>query len=168
LIIIIIIIVKVCTELEQNLLAIITIGKWKTFETVRIVAKSLNVPIVSINSDEIVNDLNNNNNKTDINLYPTVNHLMKATIDLIIHLKWRHLFVLFQEPQRVEQLIRFADYNYPQIFIQFKIISRNSTNWVYLINYIKSTGYSNLIIDLDDEKLISEFLETVYIYIYFT
>jgi len=48
---------------------------------------------------------------------------MKAIIDLIIHLKWEYLFVLFQDPNRVEELIRFADYNYPKINIQFRIIS---------------------------------------------
>jgi hypothetical protein len=85
---------------------------------------------------------------------------MKAIIDLIIHLKWKNLFVLFQDPNRVEELIRFADFNYPKIYIQFRIISSNSTNWEYLINYIKSTAYSNLIIDLDD-KLINKFLDIV-------
>ena len=110
-----------------------------------------------INPNEVIEF---NEQKSDLNLYPTVNHLMKAIIDLILHLKWEYLFVLFQDPNRVEELIRFADYNYPKINIQFRIISSDSTNWEYLINYIKSTAYSNLIIDLDD-KLINKFLDIV-------
>ena len=137
----------------------IIIGKSKSFETVRLIGESLHLPILSIiNPNEVIEF--NDEKKSDLNLYPTVNHLMKAIIDLILHLKWEYLFVLFQDPNRVEELIRFADYNYPKINIQFRIISSDSTNWEYLINYIKSTAYSNLIIDLDD-KLINKFLDIV-------
>ena len=70
------------------------------------------------------------------------------------------MFVLFEDPNRIEDLIRFADNQYPKINFQFRIISTNSSNWPHLLKYVRSSGFSNLIIDLD-KKSINKFLDIV-------
>ena len=85
---------------------------------------------------------------------------MRAIIDLITYLNWENVFVLFEDPNRIEDLIRFADNQSPKINFQFRIINTNSSNWPHLLKYVRSSGFSNLIIDLD-KKSINKFLDIV-------
>ena len=98
-----------------------------------------------------------NQNKFELNLHPSVNKLLSAIVDLIKYYKWTFVTVLFQEPNRIEDLIKYSE---NELNFQFRLISSNSNEWIDLIKEVKSSGSSHIIIDLET-KLINKFLRIV-------
>ena len=103
-----------------------------------------------------------NRDKFELNLHPSVNKLLSAIVDLIKYYKWTFVTVLFQEPNRIEDLIKYAGIEFYEnkLHFQFKLISSNSNEWLHLIKEVKSSGSSHIIIDLES-KLINKFLKIV-------
>lgn len=149
----------------------LTIGNSKVFEYAKSISNSLNIPYLSIdpNSGYASNNLNSNNNNNDnsaklseFSLYPPITKLIGAIIDLTVHYKWTFITVLFQEPGRIEDIIRYAsnEFNDNKIHFQYRLIGADVSNWSGLIKDIKSSGSSHIIIDLET-KLINRFLRLV-------
>ena len=149
---------KVCKQVKSGgIIAIITIGKSKVFNLAKIIANSLDIPYISINPDVTTTNSMSKQNKFELNLHPSVNKLLNAIVDLIKYYKWTFVTVLFQEPNRIEDLIK---YNENELNFQFRLISSNSNEWIDLIKEVKSSGSSHIIIDLET-KLINKFLRIV-------
>jgi len=125
------------------------------------IANSLDIPYMSINPDATSSIISN---EFELNLHPPVNTLLNAIFNLIKYYKWTLVTVLFQEPNRIEDLIRYNEFelNENKLHFQFRLISSNSNDWVHLIKNIKSSGSSHIIIDLET-KFINKFLKIVYI-----
>jgi hypothetical protein len=117
----------------------------------------LNIPYLTISN---INH-NTNNDLNDINIHPTTNKIMEALIDLIDHLQWKRIFVFYQEPERIEQLVSFTNIDDLKYDFQFRLIDINMIDeWINVINYARQMGYSHFIVDLDT-KYINKFLELV-------
>ena len=103
-----------------------------------------------------------NRDKFELNLHPSVNKLLSAIVDLVKYYKWTFVTVLFQEPNRIEDLIKYSEneLNENKLHFQFRLISSKSNEWIDLIKEVKSTGSSHIIIDLET-KLINKFLKIV-------
>ena len=117
----------------------------------------MNIPYLTISN---INH-NTNNDLNDINIHPTTNKIMEALIDLIDHLQWKRIFVFYQEPERIEQLVSFTNIDDLKYDFQFRLIDINMIDeWINVINYARQMGYSHFIVDLDT-KYINKFLELV-------
>jgi hypothetical protein len=117
----------------------------------------LNIPYLTISN---INH-NTNNDLNEINIHPTTNKIMEAVIDLIDHLQWKRIFVFYQEPERIEQLVSFTNIDDLKYDFQFRLIDINMIDeWINVINYARQMGYSHFIVDLDT-KYINKFLELV-------
>lgn len=153
------IIIKVCKKLEKsnNIIAVLTIGDSSYFSYVKYISQSLNIPYLTISN---INH-NTNNDFNEINIHPTTNKIMEAVIDLIDHLQWKRIFVFYQEPERIEQLVSFTNIDDLKYDFQFRLIDINMIDeWINVINYARQMGYSHFIVDLDT-KYINKFLELV-------
>lgn len=117
----------------------------------------MNIPYLTISN---INH-NTNNDFNEINIHPTTNKIMEAVIDLIDHLQWKRIFVFYQEPERIEQLVSFTNIDDLKYDFQFRLIDINMIDeWINVINYARQMGYSHFIVDLDT-KYINKFLELV-------
>ena len=117
----------------------------------------MNIPYLTISN---INH-NTNNDLNEINIHPTTNKIMEAVIDLIDHLQWKRIFVFYQEPERIEQLVSFTNIDDLKYDFQFRLIDINMIDeWINVINYARQMGYSHFIVDLDT-KYINKFLELV-------
>ena len=117
----------------------------------------MNIPYLTISN---INH-NTNNDLNEINIHPTTSKIMEAVIDLIDHLQWKRIFVFYQEPERIEQLVSFTNIDDLKYDFQFRLIDINMIDeWINVINYARQMGYSHFIVDLDT-KYINKFLELV-------
>lgn len=118
---------------------------------------------MSIKSDTNIDTSTKLNDKFELNLHPPINKLIDAIINFITHYKWEFITVVYQDPNRVEDLIRFSyitkvkDY---KLRFQFKLLSKNADEWIDLISEIKKSGSVHLIIDIR-AKLINKFIAKV-------
>lgn len=118
---------------------------------------------MSIKSDTNIDTPTKLNDKFELNLHPPINKLIDAIINFITHYKWEFITVVYQDPNRVEDLIRFSyitkvkDY---KLRFQFKLLSKNADEWIDLISEIKTSGSVHLIIDIR-AKLINKFITKV-------
>lgn len=141
----------------------LTIGNSKVFEIIKIISNSLDIPYISIKPNtgdvEQTKDMKNN---FELNIHPPIHRLFTAVFDLTQHYKWTLMTVIFQEPSRIEELVRFAgnELHDNKIHFHFRIISSNITNWIGLIRDIKLSGSSHIVVDLET-KLINRFLRLV-------
>ena len=149
---------KVCKEIDSGRIAVLTIGNSRVFELAKLISNSLNIPYLTIKSDTNTDPSINNDDKYELNIHPPVNKIMEAIIDLINHYKWTHITVLYQEPRRIEDLIRL-DGNSKQKF-DFKYFDKNSSLWHQHFKDIRQSGSNNFIIDIET-KLINEFIHLV-------
>ena len=122
----------------------------------------MDIPYISINPDVASSMFKQNRDKFELNLHPSVNKLLSAIVDLVKYYKWTFVTVLFQEPNRIEDLIKYAGIEFYEnkLHFQFKLISPKSNEWLHLIKEVKSSGSSHIIIDLES-KLINKFLKIV-------
>ena len=154
-----------CNELKLERIAVLTIGNSKVFETAKIIANDLDIPYISINPD-ITNSYELTNKKRkknlELNMHPPVTKIISAIIDLIHHFKWQFVTILFQEPSRMEDLIRYAsnEFQNNKIHFQFKLISKDIFEWTSLIKNVRSSGASHIIIDIE-AKYLNSFLRLV-------
>lgn len=95
---------------------------------------------------------------------------MEAVIDLIKYLKWKKIFIFYQEPERIEHLISFTNIDDLNFDFKFKfrlIDTANIDEWLNSISYANEMEYSHFIVDLD-AKYVNKFLKHVILqYFYF-
>ena len=84
-------------------------------------------------------------------------------IDLMLEYNWNKVTVLFEDPSRIEEIVRFASsdlaYSRNMKFI-FRIFSSHVYLWQYLLTEVKKTGSTQIIVDLKPQ-MINEFLKIV-------
>lgn len=153
---------KVCEQISSGVIAIISIGNGPILDFAKIISNSLDVPHLSIRSETTSSSLVASNEIFDLNMHPSKDQLNKIIIDLINHYKWSFVTVLFQEPNRIEDIVNYAsnDYFEHKIRFQFRILDYNKSHWPILLKDIKSTGSSHIIIDLET-SLVNCFLKIV-------
>ena len=147
--------------MQSERIAVLTIGKSKVFQIAKSIANSLDIPYISINPDSPNNSDEPtiiNKKSFELNLHPAPSKLMASVIDIIHYYKWEIVYVLFQEPSRVENLIRYAEFEHT--IVHFRLISQNSIEWHALLKFVKETGASHIIVDIEI-KLINAFLKLV-------
>jgi hypothetical protein len=142
----------------------LTIGNSRVFELAKLISSSLNIPYLTIKSDtNTYLTINNDDNKYELNMHPPINKLINAIIDLMDHYKWTFITVLYQEPNRIEDLVRLNGYSKHRLI--FKYLDRNSSTWNQLFKEIRQSGSFCFIIDLKT-KLINEFIHLVNFFIF--
>ena len=150
--------------MQSERIAVLTIGKSKVFQIAKSIANSLDIPYISINPDSPNNSDEPtiiNKKSFELNLHPAPSKIMASLIDIIHYYKWEIVYVLFQEPSRVEDLIRYAESSgFQHTRVHFRLISQNIMKWRALLKFVKETGASNLIIDIET-KYITAFLKLV-------
>ena len=100
--------------------------------------------------------------KFELNLHPPINKLMDASMDILNLYKWSFLTVLYQEPYRIEDIVRLtgSEYQENKLRFQFRLLSADTNEWAAVIREIKSSGSFHIIIDIDT-KSINSFLNIV-------
>jgi hypothetical protein len=88
---------------------VLTIGNSRVFELAKLISNSLNIPYLTIKSDTNTDPTENNDDKYELNMHPPTSKIMEAIIDLINHYKWKFITVFYQEPSRIEDLIRLVN-----------------------------------------------------------
>ncbi len=120
----------------------------------------MHIPYISIKADH---PFLKPNELFELNIHPPIAKLNKAIIDMVIHYKWNFVFVLFQDPDRVVDLIKFSEYSEyreQRIKFQFRILDNNMSYWSELLNEVKHSGCSHVVIDLKS-NMINNFLNIV-------
>ena len=123
----------------------------------------MEIPYLSIKSDANLDSSVKLNDKFELNLHPPINKLLDAIIDFVTYYKWEFVTVLYQDPIRVERLIRFSESHTAQerkLRFQFKILSKNDSEWINVMEQIQASGSVHLIIDIRT-KLINKFIGIV-------
>ena len=144
-------------EERNNIIAVLTIGYSTYFSHVKHITQSLNIPYLTISN--INHNLNNDLNS--LNIHPTTNKIMEAVIDLIKYLKWKRIFIFYQEPERIEHLISFTNIDDLNFDFKFRLIdTANIDEWLNAISYANEMEYSHFIVDLD-AKYVNKFLKHV-------
>ncbi len=155
---------KVCHELKSQRIAVITVGNSKVFQIAKIIANTLDIPYISINPDANLqeSDKKHDSKLFEINLHPPVSKIITAIIDIIHYSKWNFVDVLFQEPSRIDYLIRYAGSKFDdkKLHFQFKLLSKNHSEWSSLLKNVRESGSSHIIIDIES-KYINSFLKLV-------
>jgi hypothetical protein len=134
----------------------ITIGNSQVFDLVKIVANSLNIPYLTIRSDnQLITD-------SSINFHPPVLKLNEALIDMICYYKWKFVTLIFQDPNQFENLIQYASNKFfeHKIRFQYKVFSQYVYYWKYLLKEIIDSRSTHIIIELNTH-MISKFLRIV-------
>lgn len=176
---------KVCDELEDGRIAVLAIGESPVFSLVHLIANTLKIPYITIKWDKLNEEYKNIENLLDeaddepkkvenlINIHPPANKIIKAIIDLIDFYKWDHITVLFQETTglaRIEDLVKLNLRKYyrnsaansqninPKFRVQVRQLSRDTSEWIYLIKDIKLSGSSHLVVDIQ-KRYLNKFLE---------
>ena len=133
----------------------------------------MNVPYISINSetneaqeDEEVKEISR---EFEFKMYPPLHKLFEAIKDVVNYYKWEFITVIYQEPSRIQDLIRLSytkklnkDFKYR---FQFKYMNHNKSEWIEIVKFIKLSGSVHIIIDIEN-KLINDFLEIVSIFFF--
>ena len=111
-----------------------------------------------------------------INIHPPANKLIKAYIDIIELYKWEYVTILFHEssglnrlddlfkiPKNMSLFNEFSNQN--TLSNKFRVIvkklSSDQSLWFDLINEVKLSGSSHVIVDLST-KYLNQFLEIVF------
>ncbi len=141
----------------------LTIGNSRVFELAKLISNSLNIPYLTIKSDTNTDPTVNNDDKYELNIHPPINKLINAIIDLMDHYKWTYVTVLYQEPSRIEDLIRLNGNSKHRLI--FKYLSSNFSDWAVIMKEIKSSACFHIIIDVETD-LINQFLLLVYVLIF--
>ena len=146
--------------MKHERIAVLAIGNSKVFETAKIISNTLDIPYITINPDAI--STNKKEKLFEINLHPPVSKIIAAMIDIISHYKWGFVTILFQEPSRIEDLIRYAssEFRDAKLYFQYKLISKNTSEWNSQIKSVRASGASHIIIDIET-KYINTFLRMV-------
>ena len=101
----------------------------------------------------------------NLSIHPTSHKITESIIDLIKHLEWKNIFIFFQEPQRIENLVRLTNDDDSKYNLQFRLLDTSfKENWIHQINYARHSGYSHFVVDLD-AKYINRFLELVILFV---
>jgi len=117
--------------------------------------------LLSISNEQDTNYLDN------LNIHPTSHKITESIIDFINHLEWKNIFIFFQEPQRIENLVRLSNGDPLKYNLQFRLLDTSyKENWIYQIRYAKQSGFSHFVVDLD-AKYINKFLELVILFNFF-
>ena len=141
-----------------------TIGNSRVFELAKLISSSLNIPYLTIKSDTNTDlTINNDDNKYELNMHPPINKLINAIIDLMDHYRWTFITVLYQEPSRIEDLIRLNGNSKHRLI--FKYLSSNFSDWAVIMKEIKSSACFHIIIDVETD-LINQFLLLVNVLIF--
>lgn len=113
-----------------------------------------------------------------INIHPPANKLIKAYIDFIDLYKWEYVTILFQEstglsrlddflkiPKNLSVLSEFSNQNIlnNKFRVIVKQLSSDQSLWLDLINEVKLSGSSHVIVDLST-KYLNKFLEIVLVF----
>jgi len=126
---------------------------------------------LSIKSDTNSDLLSSEKNQYyDLNIHPPTNKLNNAVIDFILNHNWKIITVLFDDPNRIEELIRFSssDEAYDKkIKFNFRIFSSHVYLWQYLLKEVKKSGSTQIIVDLKTE-MINDFLRIVIYFLIIT
>ena len=103
----------------------------------------------------------------NLNIHPTAHKISESIIDLINHLEWKNIFIFFQEPQRIENLVRLTNVDDSKYNLKFRLLDTSyKDNWIHQIKYARHSGYSHFVVDLD-AKYINSFLELVIFFFIF-
>jgi hypothetical protein len=92
---------KVCNELNEGRIAIITIGNCQVFSYVQSIANQLKIPYLTIKWEN-QRELQHQDNeefielKSSLNIHPPANRIIEAVIDLVNHYKWEYVTILYQ------------------------------------------------------------------------
>ena len=122
----------------------------------------------NLNLNESARSLIQKINSNHVNLYPPVNVLIKAIIDLIEAYKWEAATAIFSattSPEQIEDLIRYADINQKKwknkkVHLKIKQLGAYASDWFILMKDIIQSGSTHLIISIENQN-ITEFLKIV-------
>ncbi len=136
-----------------------TIGNLRVFELAKLISNSLNIPYLTIKSDTNTDlTINNDDNKYELNMHPPISKIMEAIIDLMDHYKWTSIAILYQEPSRIEDLVRVSGNS--KYRLMFKQLTAKPNEWSNVIKEIKEDGFFHIVIDIETD-LINQFLVLV-------
>lgn len=171
--------------MEDGRIAILAIGESQVFSLIHLIASSLKIPYISIKWEKLNEDYHKIENllgeadeepkkvENLINIHPPANKIITAIIDLIDFYKWDHITVLFQEATglaRIEDLVKLNLRKYyknsagrshsihSKLRVQVRQLSRDTSEWIYLIKDVKLSGSSHIIVDIQKQYL-NKFLE---------
>ncbi len=142
----------------------LTIGNSRVFELAKLISNSLNIPYLTIKSDTNTDPTENNDDKYELNMHPPTSKIMEAIIDLINHYKWKFITVFYQEPSRIEDLIRLNGKSKHKF--EFRYLDTNSSIWFQHFKEIRKSGSNNFIIDIKTD-LINKFIYLVNFFVDF-
>lgn len=168
-----------CGEISQGRIAVVAIGNSPTFQILQLISTNLNIPYLTVRNlfDEeakVHRDEASTNTNTDTNyvphkvisMYPPGHKLVQSLTDLIKHYKWKYVTVLYQESygfERIQNLIKTTNMNQddPHTFkVRVRQLSKDISQWVYVIKDIKSSGTSHIVVDIEPQ-LLNEFINQV-------
>jgi hypothetical protein len=136
----------------------LTIGNSRVFELAKLISNSLNIPYLTIKSDTNTDPTVNNDDKYELNMHPPISKIMEAIIDLMDHYKWTSIAILYQEPSRIEDLVRVSGNS--KYRLMFKQLTAKPNEWSNVIKEIKEDGFFHIVIDIKTD-LINQFLVLV-------
>ncbi len=136
----------------------LTIGNSRVFELAKLISNSLNIPYLTIKSDTNTDPTVNNDDKYELNMHPPISKIMEAIIDLMDHYKWTSIAILYQEPSRIEDLVRVSGNS--KYRLMFKQLTAKPNEWSNVIKEIKEDGFFHIVIDIETD-LINQFLVLV-------
>ena len=136
----------------------LTIGNSRVFELAKLISNSLNIPYLTIKSDTNTDPTVNNDDKYELNMHPPISKIMEAIIDLMDHYKWTSIAILYQEPSRIEDLVRVSGNS--KYRLMFKQLTAKPNDWSNVIKEIKEDGFFHIVIDIETD-LINQFLVLV-------
>lgn len=118
------------------------------------------MPLLSVRSD--TNDIvESTNSLFDLNMHPPKDQLNNIIIDLINHYNWSFVIVIYQEPDRIIDLVNYSNEYYEhRIRFQFQLFENDISTWPNLIKDIKTSGSQHIVIDLET-SFIDYFLKIV-------
>jgi hypothetical protein len=140
---------------------VLTIGNSRVFELAKVISNSLNIPYLTIKSDTKTDPTiytNDDDDKYELNMHPPTSKIMEAIMDLINHYKWTSITVFYQDPSRIEYLIRLNGKSKHKF--DFKYLDTNSSIWYQHFKELRQTGSNNFIIDIKT-NLINKFIHLV-------
>lgn len=118
------------------------------------------MPLLSVRSD--TNDIvESTNSLFDLNMHPPKDQLNNIIIDLINHYNWSSVIIIYQEPDRIIDLVNYSNEYYEhRIRFQFQLFENDISTWPNLIKDIKTSGSQHIVIDLET-SFIDYFLKIV-------
>lgn len=94
-------------------------------------------------------------------MHPPKDQLNNIIIDLINNYNWSFVIVIYQEPDRIIDLVNYSNEYYKhRIRFQFQLFEHDISTWPNLIKDIKTSGSQHIVIDLET-SFIDYFLKIV-------